>query len=125
MPAAALTPLKRKAGFDIDTGKSPNARPQKIPRGRNHPTKKKPDRATSSILNDLISLKVAHYKEKKEKVSYVSADILKKVALAKEFKEMSDHLGDKIQAVKVVPEFKIFLNAAELNELEEIERGIV
>ena len=38
---------------------------------------------------------------------------------------MSDSLGDRVQAVKIVPEFKMFLNAAELNELDDIERGIV
>ena len=123
--AAAVPSLKRKDCFDSDTWKSPNARPQKSPRGQNSSSKKKSRRTTSTILTDLISLKVEQYKGKKEKASYVSADIQKKVALAKNFKDMSDSLGDRVQAVKVVPEFKIFLNAAELNELDEIERGIV
>ena len=49
----------------------------------------------------------------------MSEDIRKKVALAKQFKDMVDSLGgDRVHAAMVVPEFKIFLKSEEKMELE-------
>lgn len=58
-------------------------------------------------------------REKKKEESYVSDDIRKTVALAKQFKELVDCLGDRVQAALIVPEFKVFLKPAEKTEYDE------
>ena len=75
-------------------------------------------KSSTSPLNQLIALKVEQLKKQKEE-NLVSEDIRKKVALAKQFKDMVDSLGgDRVHAAMVVPEFKIFLKSEEKMELE-------
>ena len=73
------------------------------------PVKEKAGVATS-LLSELISLKLARYKEKsqsKKPVGLVSAKVAKKVALAKKFKEMTVALdGNKVMAANSCPESK-------------------
>merc|ERR1739845_130072 len=73
-----------------------------------------PTKCKASAINQLISLKVEQLKTKQNQENLVSEGIRKKVALAKQFKEMVDCLGDPIQAVRVVPDFKIFLKPDQL-----------
>ncbi len=56
-------------------------------------------------------------KDKYEKVG--SNNILEKLELARQYHEMVEYLfGDKLAAARACPEFKIFLNNQELDELE-------
>ena len=71
------------------------------------------------FLNQFVALKVERMKEKKSS-SAVSADIMRKVALAKKFKEMTVALdGNRLMAAQICPEFKMFLTVEELGELEK------
>ena len=55
-------------------------------------------------------------------VDEVDENLRAKVALAKQFKEMTDSLGgDRVTAAKVCPPFKVFLKPSEVEELEELE----
>ena len=63
-------------------------------------------------------MKLDYIKEEKKK-AMVSDNVLKKVALAEKFKEMTVALdGNKLMAAKVCPEFKMFLTSSELDALE-------
>ena len=64
-------------------------------------------------------------KEKKKEVSYVSDDIRNTVALAKQFKELADCLGNCVQVAQVVPEFKRSLKPREFPELKRSNVGNV
>ena len=78
----------------------------------------------------MLALKVQQFNDKNQKVKDknqkmssdgggVKEDILHKVALAKKFKEMTDYLGNRLMAAQVCTEFKMFLTAAELEDLEK------
>ena len=62
-------------------------------------------------------------KEKKKEVSYVSDDIRNTVALAKQFKELVDCIGNSVQVAQVVPEFKRSLKPTEVAKLEKSNVG--
>jgi len=126
--ASASSGSKRKPA-NTTPCKSPS--PSKKSR-KSHSAKKESSGSTSSahLLNQLVALKLESMKEKKEekkerRANDVSGDVLRKVALAKKFKEMTDALdGDRVMAAKCCPDFKIFLKRDELDELEMLPSKI-
>lgn len=80
----------------------------------------------SPEIKELVTLrkqelenKKARREEKKKKGPMVSDDILRKVALAEQFKRMVEALsGDRMQAVEIVPDFAVFLNEQEKAEYD-------
>ena len=72
-------------------------------------------------LDKLLEHKIKRYEEKEKrekKRKRVGDDVLYKVKLAKNFKEMVDSLdGDKIKAASIVPAFQIFLSEDEAKNL--------
>lgn len=78
--------------------------------------------ATGQLLSQFVALKVERMKEKQQKKSssVVSEGVMKKVALAKKFKEMVIALdGNRLMAAQICHEFKIFLTAEELKDVEK------
>ena len=68
-------------------------------------------------LQKLIKFKVEHAEQKKKR-KRVSDDICYKVELAKKFDQMVRSLGgDKVKAARLCPEFKMFLNEEELQQV--------
>ena len=84
---------KRKATSEPPASQH-TPKPKKKSRTRSSPYV--PGTASSSALQDLVALRLERLREKKKEESYVSDDIRKTVALAKQFKELVDCLGDRV-----------------------------